>query len=126
MTVPTQEYVPAMPIAKLKNWEKNPNQGDIGAISGSIQANGWYGAVLVQKKTNRIIAGNHRVEAARQMGLVDVPVLVLDVDDEKATRLNLIDNRAARLGYDDEQILAEVLSTLAPTCLLYTSPSPRD
>lgn len=112
-----QEYEASFPLGELKHWEKNPNQGDIGAVAGSIQANGWYGAVIVQKSTNRIIAGNHRVEAARQSGLTHVPVLVVDVDDEAAQRINLADNRTTRLGSDDEQMLADILTTLAMTDL---------
>lgn len=115
MTDLSQEYHAEFPIEELAHWERNPNQGDIGAVSQSIKANGWWGAVIVQKGTNRIIAGNHRVEAARQLGQEHVPVLVLDVDDEKAQRINIADNRTTRLGQDDEEMLAEILTTLAST-----------
>lgn len=88
-----------------------------GPSPAPLEVNGWYGTVIVQKSTNRIIAGNHRVAAARQLGWTHVPVQIIDVDDEAASRINLADNRTARLGTDDSDLLAEILTTLASTDL---------
>lgn len=106
-----QEYE-LVTLDRLTKHPRNPNQGDVGAIIGSIEANGWYGAVIAQLSTGHILAGNHRYEAARQSGIAEVPVIWLDVDDERAMRIMLADNRTTRLGVDDEQVLAEILQGL--------------
>lgn len=89
------------------------NEGDIGAISTIMENLGFFGACLVQKSTRRIIAGKHRWISAQGEGKPDVPVLWLDVDDDTATRIMLADNRAARLGHDDDRALADLLTELA-------------
>jgi ParB-like chromosome segregation protein Spo0J len=62
-----------------------------------------------------VIAGNHRLLAAMTLGLSEVPVIWVDVDDERAERLLLADNRIARLGMNDESQLAMMLQGLAMT-----------
>lgn len=108
-----QRYEAAVPIEAIHPHPENVNEGDVGAISHSMAANGWYGAVLVQESTGRIIAGKHRWLSAGANGLDTIPVLWIDVDDDRARRIMLADNRTARLGRDDPQALAELLEELA-------------
>lgn len=71
--------------------------------------------MLVQRSTNRIIAGNHRSRVARRRGETTIPVIWLDVDDDQARRILLVDNRTGDLaGYDDAE-LARILGELAGT-----------
>lgn len=78
-----------------------------------MAAHGFFGAVLVQASSGRIIAGNHRTRVARRRGETTVPVLFIDVDDAQARRLLLVDNRTNDLaGYDDRD-LAALLADLA-------------
>lgn len=91
---------------------RNVNQGDIGAIHGSIAHNGFYGAVIAQRSTGRILAGNHRYQAATQSKAETIPVIWVDVDDEAALRILLADNRTTRLGHDDPAALAELLQEI--------------
>lgn len=102
-------------ISKLKAHPRNPNQGDIGAIMESISVNGFVGAAVAQVSTGHILAGNHRVEAARQLGIKEVPVLWADIDDEAALRFLLVDNRTSELALRDPNMLAELLTELAST-----------
>lgn len=90
-----QRYDAAVPIGDLVEHPDNPRRGDEDAIDASMAAHGFYGAVIVQASTRRIIAGNHRTRVARRRGETTVPVLWLDVDDEQARRLLLVDNRTA-------------------------------
>lgn len=91
----------------LREHPKNPRRGDTEAIRDSIDANGWYGAVVAQRSTGNILAGNHRYRAAVRAGAEEIPVLWLDVDDERACRILLADNRTNDLaGYDDESLAA--------------------
>ncbi len=99
-----------VPIAKLKQHPRNPRHGDLGAISQSIDRNGFYGAVIVQKSTGYILAGNHRLKAAEENGIGGVPVIWVDVDDERALRILLADNRTNDLAGYDNAALAEILT----------------
>jgi hypothetical protein len=105
------------PCEKLKVHPRNVNQGDLKAIESSIGANGFYGAVVAQKSTGYVLAGNHRFMAARDANLREIPVIWVDVDDDRALRIMLADNRTTRLGKDDQSALAELLSDLATTDL---------
>lgn len=101
--------------ATLELHPDNPNQGDVGAIAESMAFHGFYGVLYVQRSTRRVLAGNHRLMAARQLGLDEVPVVWLDVNDEQAARILLVDNRTTRLGSDDDKLLTELLQSLAMT-----------
>lgn len=101
------DYYALVSVDDLLEHPQNPRKGDIDAITASIINNGFYGAVVAQKTTKRILAGNHRWKAARAAGLKSVPVLWTDVDDATAVRILLADNRTNDLaGYDDEALLA--------------------
>jgi len=101
----------------LKPHPSNPNSGDVGVIAESIKVNGFYGAIVAQRSTGFILAGNHRWQAARAMKLDDVPVFWLDVNDEEAARILAVDNRSTRLGHDDESVLVDLLTQLSMTDL---------
>lgn len=110
--VSEQEYT-LVALKALKPHPQNPRQGDIGAIYQSIEANGFYGAVVAQRSTGYILAGNHRYKAAKRAGLSQVPVIWLDVDDDRALRILLADNRTNDLASYDNDALAAILSELA-------------
>lgn len=108
-----------VPLTDLNLYHKNPRIGDTQAIKGSIVANGIFRPVVVNKgtytdKPNEILAGNHTVKAIRELAeehpddarWQHVDVWMVDVDDERAARIVLADNRTADLGsYDNEELL---------------------
>ncbi|WP_214317063.1 ParB/RepB/Spo0J family partition protein [Nonomuraea sediminis] len=101
-----------VPVGDLEPHPDNPHEGDVDVIAESIAKNGFYGTVLVQASRMRIIAGEHRWRGAKANGLEQVPALVIDVDDDTATRIMLADNRTAEFGAYDDQALAELLRGL--------------
>lgn len=104
-----QEYS-LVDVDQLEVHPDNARVGDLGLIGTSIESNGFYGAVIAQRSSGRVLAGNHRLQAAREQGARVVPVLWVDVDDDHARRIMLVDNRANDVaGYDNSQ-LAEVLA----------------
>lgn len=111
--MPTQQYLPAFPIDELVEHPDNPRRGDEEAIEASMEAHGFYGAVLVQSSTRRIIAGNHRTRVARRRGDATIPVLMLDVDDDRARRILLVDNRTNDTATYDGVELTRLLAELA-------------
>jgi len=99
-------------INKVQEHPKNPRIGDVAKIEKSIKANDFYGAVVVQKSTGYILAGNHRWKAAQKTGLKRIPVIYLDIDDEAATRVLLADNRTSdKSKYDQDALLAILRDT---------------
>jgi DNA modification methylase len=108
-----QDYEPAVPVDRLSEHPDNPRRGDVDAIDGSMAQHGFYGAVYAQRSSGRIVAGNHRYRVARQRGHATVPVIWLDVDDDQARRILLVDNRTGdQGGYDDaelERVLRDLL-----------------
>jgi len=101
-----------VPVDALRQHPRNPRKGDVQAIVDSIAANGFYGAVLAQKSTGYILAGNHRWLAAKDAGATEVPVIWLDVDDDHALRILLADNRTNDLASYDDNALAELLKEI--------------
>lgn len=96
-------------VASLVEHPDNPRQGDVGAISTSIERFGVYQPIVVQRSTKRVLAGNHRLKAARALGRETIPVWWLDVDDDEARAILLADNRLSDLAtYDEAQLLAVV------------------
>lgn len=108
-----QEYDQAVPIDRLTEHPSNPRRGDVSVIADSIEANGFYGAVIAQRSTGFVVAGNHRLKAARESGLDTIPVVWVDVDDDRAKRILLVDNRSSDLARYDDPELAALLTSLA-------------
>lgn len=88
-----------LPIHKI---EPNPNQPrqdfdeeELQALSDSIATHGIIQPLTVRELPSgyyQIIAGERRWRAARQANISDVPVVIVDADDRKATELALIEN----------------------------------
>ena len=93
-------------LAPLSEIEPDPGQprstmGDLGDLVASIRDKGVLEPLLVRKhpeagpgeeKAYRIISGERRYHAALEAGLFDVPVIVLEVSDEEAVEIALIEN----------------------------------
>jgi hypothetical protein len=121
-----QEYEAAVPLARLVPHPANPRRGDVGAIVASIRANGWRGALVVQRSTCHVLVGNHRLLAAGTLGLPTVPVLWIDCDDATAQRILVADNRASDLAAFDTVALTELLKTVTDSELAGMLFSPED
>ena len=67
-----------VPVDSLLPHPRNPNQGDVGAIHKSIAHNGFWGAIVAQRATGHVLAGNHRLLAAKHAGATEVPVTWVD------------------------------------------------
>lgn len=104
-----------LPIGDLNVHPRNPRDGDVDEIAGSIEDFGFYDPIIVQKDTRHILAGNHSWLAARKKGLEEVPVVVVEVDDDTALRMLLRDNRSSdKAGYHQEN-LVDLLTEIEDT-----------
>ena len=114
------------PIDDLKQHPDNPNNGDIDAIAESIDTNGMYRPIFVQKDTGWIIAGNHTWEACKMLGADEIPVVYLDVDNRTAAKIMLADNRTAALAIPDPALLLNLMHDHLHDDLLGTGYSTHD
>jgi len=100
----------------LRPWPGNANQGDVERIKESMRANGIFSPITVQQSTRQIIIGNHRFEALRQLREEGgawperVPVVFLDCDNERAGRINVVDNKTRDAAAWDIDALREQLT----------------
>ena len=102
-------------IDLLKHHPRNANHGDVEAIKKSLAVNGWYGSVVANLTTKHILAGNHRVMAAKALGWETVPVQWVDVTPEEELRILVVDNRTTRIGQYDTTKITDILAELANT-----------
>ena len=110
MTIHTDTRV--VPVDDLTPWPKNPRRGNVDLIADSLALHGQYRPLVVRKATGEVLAGNHTLAAAKTLGWTEIAATVVDVDQETAERIVLIDNRANDVaGYDEEQ-LVEILQGL--------------
>lgn len=101
-----------VPIEGLVPYERNPRRGDVDRIAESLTRNGQYRPIVVRAKTFEVLAGNHTLAAAKQLGWTEIAVTFVDVDDDQAARIVLADNRTAEVGVFDAPALADLLSSL--------------
>jgi ParB-like chromosome segregation protein Spo0J len=100
-------------VSELIPYPGNARQGDIGMISESLRVNGQYRPLVVNRATGHVLVGNHTLAAASVLGWQEVAVTYVDVDDEEARRIVLVDNRTSDLGTYDDERLADLLSSIA-------------
>lgn len=99
-------------VEDLQTFPGNPRRGQVEVIVESLRRNGQYRPIVVNEgtKTGRpreVLAGNHTMLAARELGWLTVDVWLVDVDDNEARAIVAADNRTADLGeYDDADLLA--------------------
>jgi len=96
--------------------DRNPRRGDVQELVQSFRVNGFYGTVVVDRTTGWVVAGNHRVKAARELRMPEIPVSYIRTDGvEHAQRLLLADNRLSDIATYDTETLAALLTELAAT-----------
>jgi ParB family chromosome partitioning protein len=122
-----EHYVEALaasassPIGRLLPIEQidpNPHQprqvmGDLSELMASISEKGIIEPIIVRRRAHRyqIIAGERRYQAAVQLGMSEVPVVIRDVDDAEVIEIALVENlqRKDLTAFEE----AEALHTLS-------------
>lgn len=103
------------PLERLVPYERNPrthSPEQVMRIAASIEQFGFNNPLLVDSQDG-IIAGHGRLLAARQLGLGEVPVIVLDhLTDAQRRAYVIADNKLAELAGWDDELLALELATL--------------
>ena len=103
------------PIDSIQPWSKNPRKNDgepVDRVAKSIQRFGFSSPIVCRAQDRRIIAGHTRWKAARKLGLTQVPVRFVPLDEAEAAALALADNKLTEVTPWDDEALAGVLRDL--------------
>ena len=104
------------PVDSLKPNPNNPNRHDekqIELLAKILQHQGWREAIVVSNQSGFVVCGHGRLEAARALGLNEVPVDDQDFESDADEYAHMIaDNRIAELSQFDNQTLKEILSEI--------------
>lgn len=102
------------PVDRLKPYDNNArthSADQVAKIVASIREFGFTNPILVDS-ADGIIAGHGRLMAAKELGLTEVPVVVLDhLSDAQRRAYILADNRLALdAGWDDDLLAKELVA----------------
>jgi ParB family chromosome partitioning protein len=107
-----------VPIDQL---DPNPNQprqvmGDLSELMASIAEKGIIEPIIVRQRGRRfqIVAGERRYQAAVQVGLREIPIVIREVDDNEIIEIALVENIQRKDLTPFEE--AEALHSLATRC----------
>lgn len=102
-------------ITAVKPYDGNARthtKKQIRQIARSIETFGWTNPVLIDEG-RRVVAGHGRLEAAKLLGLDEVPAIRLrDLSDAQVRAYIIADNRLAELAGWDEEMLSVELKAL--------------
>jgi ParB family transcriptional regulator, chromosome partitioning protein len=108
-------------MVAIEQVDPNPNQprqvmGDLSELIASIAEKGIIEPLVVRQRRERfqIVAGERRYQAAVQLGLRELPVVIRDVDETEMLELALIENLQRKDLTPFEE--SEALHGLAESC----------
>lgn len=101
-----------MKAADLRPHPDNPNIGDVDAIKESIVENGVFRPVVFNRRNGYMAAGHHQKLAMVALGIEDIPVVVIDVNENRHKKIMLADNETTRKATYDVTKLDRVLKDL--------------
>jgi len=108
-------------LVKIEEIDPNPNQprqvmGDLSELMASIAEKGIIEPIIVRQRAGRfqIVAGERRYQAAVQVGLRDVPIVIREADDDEIIEVALIENIQRKDLTPFEE--SEALQSLATRC----------
>lgn len=112
MNIPASLADLAVPLEELRPYGRNARRGNVAGIADSLRVHGQYRPVVGNRRTGEVLAGSHTLEAARSLGWTHLAVSWVDVDEDQAARIVLVDNKSNDDAGYDEALLAELLAEL--------------
>jgi ParB-like chromosome segregation protein Spo0J len=109
------EDVQTISVQEIMTHPLNPREGDIGQIIESLSTMGQYRPIVVNKRTNHCLSGNHTLTAAVQLGWEKIAVHWVDVDDIEEIKILIVDNRTSDLATYDSGELHKLLTSTGLT-----------
>ena len=106
------EYRPVSTLIPYANNARTHSEAQVAQIAASISEFGWTNPILVDGEDG-IIAGHGRLLAAKQLGMAQVPVIVLaGLSEAQKRALIIADNKLALNAGWDVQLLGVELAEL--------------
>ena len=98
---------------QLKPWADNPriNEHAVDAVARSISTFGFNVPILCDQNLT-IVAGHTRWKAAKKLGMLSVPVIVLEMTDAQRRAFAIADNKTGEIAGWDFPKLEQVLTQL--------------
>ena len=92
-------------INKITPYINNPRKNlNVDKVASSIKEFGFQQPIVVDK-TNTIVVGHTRYEAAKKLGITKVPVQIADLSDTQAKAYRIADNRLNQDASWDTKLL---------------------
>jgi len=101
----------AVDITTLNVLRDNPRRGDIEAVRKSYEQFGQRKPIVARRGDRVVLAGNHQLLAARELGWPEIAVVWVDDDEATSNAFVLADNRTADLGTYDDELLSALLQS---------------
>tara|TARA_R110000787_G_scaffold9205_3_gene32343 strand:+ start:1105 stop:1746 length:642 start_codon:yes stop_codon:yes gene_type:complete len=112
----------ARDIGELKVLPGNPSQGDVGAVSRSLEKFGQVKPIVVNAK-GMILAGNTTYKAALALGWEKVAAVTVKMNAKTGKAYALTDNRTRDLAVYDDVALAQMLVSIQDDLELFAATS---
>ena len=99
-----------MDISQIKPYEKNAKKHpkkQVEQVAASIKEFGFNQPIVVDK-SGVIIVGHGRLEAAKLLGMTDVPAITVDLTEEQANSYRLADNKLNESEWDMNLVIEEL------------------
>lgn len=111
--MPQSMQVQEIETDRLKPWADNPrvNEHAVDAVARSIRNFGFNVPITCDQNLT-IVAGHTRWKAAKKLGLLSVPVIVLEMTEAQRRAFAIADNRTAELAEWNWPQLRDVLDEL--------------
>lgn len=100
-----------LPIEDITPYFNNPRnipQEAVDALQTSIQNYGYLQPIIVDEE-HVVVVGHTRLQALKQMGVTEVPVIVTTLPEDKVREYRLVDNRTSELtSWDSSSLVSEL------------------
>jgi ParB family chromosome partitioning protein len=120
-TLTSSAGAPVGRVVAIDQIDPNPNQprqvmGDLSELMASIAEKGIIEPIVVRQRGPRfqIVAGERRYQAAVQVGVREIPIVIREVDDNEIIEIALIENIQRKDLTPFEE--SEALHSLATRC----------
>ena len=104
------------PVADINPAEYNPRKmpaAQMRSLENSLREYGFVQPLIVNTETGNLVGGHQRLQAAKNLGIAEVPVVEITVTLQREKALNIALNKIS--GEWDFEVLVDLLDELEPT-----------
>lgn len=105
------EHIESVPIEEINSYSNNPrihSEDQIERLMGSIRAYGFTVPLVIDGR-NEVVVGHGRLEAAKRLGINELPcVRREDITTAQAKALRIADNKVAESEWDTVKLVKEM------------------